>query len=59
MYKDLKEIANEVGLTGFKRIVFYVTGPFVWIGSYIVGYIRGYIRAYIDALRAEIRRPGA
>jgi len=39
----IREIANECGLTGLKRVVFYIAAPFVMVVSYMAGYIRGII----------------
>lgn len=39
----ITEIANECGLTGLKRVAFYIAAPFVMAVSYTGGYIRGII----------------
>ena len=41
MRNIIVEIANEQGLTGLKRVGFYIVAPIVAAGSFAVGYVIG------------------
>ena len=41
MRQKIIEIANEQGLTGLKRVGFYIVAPIVSVVSFAVGYVIG------------------
>lgn len=45
MRNIIVEIANEQGLTGMKRVGFYIISPIVVVTSFAVGYAIGVIKS--------------
>lgn len=45
MRQKIIEIANEQGLTGLKRVGFYIVAPIVSVASFAVGYVIGITKA--------------
>lgn len=48
--RKIIETANECGLTGMKRVVFYAISPFVMGVSFTTGFIRGTIRGIVSSI---------
>lgn len=46
MQNKIIEIANDVGLTGLKRIVFFVISPAVAAVSFSVGFVKGFFKSF-------------
>jgi hypothetical protein len=42
MVRKIIEIADSCGLTGMKRVMFYIVAPFIAAVSYIVGFVKGW-----------------
>ena len=43
MLRDIKNIADKWGLTGWERAIYYIVGPVIYIIAYVIGYVRGLI----------------
>lgn len=41
MVRKIIEIADCCGMTGMKRVTFYIVAPFVAVTSYIGGFVKG------------------
>lgn len=48
--RKIIETANECGLTGMKRVMFYAISPFVVGISYTTGFICGMIRGIVSSI---------
>lgn len=40
MLRDIKNIADKWGLTGWERVIYYTVGPIIYIIAYVIGYVR-------------------
>ena len=43
MWQTIKNVADQQGYTGLKRILFMAIGPVLYVVSFAYGYARGFV----------------
>ena len=54
MIRLITKTADAYGITGIKRVAFYIVAPFVMVISYAAGLVTGFVKATISTIKEKI-----